>query len=256
MCKPRPGRAGFLVSGGTLTAMNNTYAADGVDVSAEEEWSKAAYALCKETFTASAFVEVRTSQDSHFRLGSGYQWNIEPSVMMLDAAADGLGTKPTITAAARRWEAAAHDLVAMVAHDLSREGGMLALLTTVVAVDGVGDVMSDKRAALTSMFTELTRLAREYHFVLYKGETAQVGEHIRCAENSSVPLAFMWEGVGHGVYDTRRRIHVEELRPGQVVVALREHGFRCNGISSVRRAFLRKFGAGLGVGRKSTKLSL
>lgn len=218
------------------------YGKDGVDISAEEEWSKTAHALCRETYGASAFVQIRASGRDHFRLGGGYTWNLEISDMSLDVAADGLGTKPTIIAAAGRFEAAAHDLVAMIAHDMTREGGMLTLLTTVIAVDGVGTADSPARQALVRMFTELQRLALEHNFVLYKGETAQISDHL--GEGfGSVSLKFLWEGVGHGVYDTKRRVRTEELRDGQVVIALREQGFRCNGISSVRKALERKFGA-------------
>ncbi len=162
--------------------------------------------------------------------------------MWHDVAADGLGTKSVLIAASGRFEAAAHDVVAMVAHDLLREGGVLSLFTTVISVDKVGENDSPQRAALERIFRELTRIARTHRFVLYKGETAQVGE-LLCAETfGDVPVRFMWEGVGHGVFHLEHRVRRDELKPGQIVIALREHGFRCNGISSVRKALEHKYG--------------
>jgi len=45
-----------------------------------------------------------------------------------------------------------------------------------------------------------------------------------------------------GAYHKDKMITGENLAPGQVIVALKEEGFRCNGISSVRKALREKFG--------------
>lgn len=227
-----------------MSAADSAYAADGVDVSAEEVWSRHAHHVCKSTYEASPYVRIAQEASQHFRLGGGFTWALDAlQDARLDVAADGLGTKPVLTAASGLWEGAAHDLLAMVAHDLAREGGHLALLTTVLSVRGVGGDRSPERTALERMLRELAALAKAHRFVLYKGETAQVGKESFRELFGDVSQAFFWEGVGHGVFDARRRIQTEGLRVGQVVVALREQGFRCNGISSVRASFERKFGS-------------
>lgn len=221
---------------------DSVYAQDGVPIDAEEVWSKRAHALCRDTFSASPYVQIAATSGAHFRLGGGYRFVLPEPDMTLDAAADGVGTKGVLAALTDRYEAAAHDLVAMIAHDLAREGGTLALLTTILTVDRVEAEGMPGFAALERMLTELARIAREHHFALYKGETAQVGSLLSNVTYGVAPVRFMWEGVGHGVFHPSRRILREELQAGQLVIALRERGFRCNGISSVRKALELRFG--------------
>ena len=51
-----------------------------------------------------------------------------------------------------------------------------------------------------------------------------------------------WSGTMLGAYTKDKMITGSTIAAGQVIIALKENGFRCNGISSVRKALAMKYG--------------
>jgi phosphoribosylaminoimidazole (AIR) synthetase len=87
----------------------------------------------------------------------------------------------------------------------------------------------------------LGKVCRAQRLVSYKGETAELGVCVG-SENPEALTKFNWSGTCIGVYDPKRKIIGKTLRAGQKIVALKEFGFRANGVSSVRKAFQKQFG--------------
>lgn len=84
-------------------------------------------------------------------------------------------------------------------------------------------------------------VAKKENLVVLKGETAQMGVSLG-SEIIESQTKINWSGMMLGVYTKKKLITGATIKPGQVIIALKENGFRSNGISSVRKAFRKKFG--------------
>jgi phosphoribosylformylglycinamidine cyclo-ligase len=62
------------------------------------------------------------------------------------------------------------------------------------------------------------------------------------AENPASKTKLNWTGTIIGAYHKDKMITGDSLAEGQAIIALKENGFRCNGISAVRKALREKFG--------------
>ncbi len=217
------------------------YAEDGVDVAEEASFSSYAGSVCKQSYSNSPFVEVHDLSQGQFRGPRPVTFKNLPAGYLLEASADGLGTKGVLIDAANVYETAAYDLVAMVATDITRYGGLPLFLTNIldtVSVGNEGDKVNDAHKRLV---IGLGEAARASGVVVLKGETAQMGACIGSDLEHS-PTRFNWGATMFGVYHPDRIITGDALAVGQKVIALRERGFRCNGISSVRKALRMHYG--------------
>ena len=62
------------------------------------------------------------------------------------------------------------------------------------------------------------------------------------SEIEDSPTRFNWGATMLGAYHKDKIVIGDTLLPGQKVIALKERGFRCNGISSVRKALAMQYG--------------
>lgn len=228
--------------------MTDLYAQDGVNVHEGDSFSAAAARVCRESATNSNYVEVHDLSQGHFRGPRGFTLRNLPDGCYLDLAPDGIGTKVIIVDAASAHRRASQDLMAMCCGDITRWGGLPLLFTNVLDVSTLGkgseDATSNQRMtndAFRDMILGLGDVAKDQGIVVYKGETAELGQCVG-SENPDALTKFNWAGVAFGVYHPDKMITGDSLAAGQVVMALREHGFRSNGISSVRKALALKFG--------------
>ncbi|MCL5774674.1 MAG: hypothetical protein M1333_00515 [Patescibacteria group bacterium] len=151
--------------------------------------------------------------------------------------------------AASSHRQAARDLVAMTCGDITRFGGLPAVFINVLDVKTLGanggSASTYERAtnqAFRNLMEGLGEVCREQNLVAFKGETAELGVCVG-SENRDAMTQFNWAGTAIGVYHPDKMITGETLAPGQCVVAFQEVGFRSNGVSSVRKALAKKFGA-------------
>ena len=93
-----------------------------------------------------------------------------------------------------------------------------------------------------SAISGLGDVAKQARIVLLKGETAQMGDAMG-SEIADSKTKLNWSGTMIGAYHKDKMITGEKLAPGQVIIALKENGFRCNGISSARKALKAKYGS-------------
>lgn len=217
------------------------YSESGVDLEAGDDFSAFAGTLCRKTWTNSPFVEVKDFSRGHFRGPRGFWLKNLPAGCWLDASPDGDGTKPVLVDAASDYVNAARGFVAMTGGDITRWGGLPLILVNNLEVRSLGTNDDSTNAVFRTMMRGLKDVADEERLVLFKGETAELGACI-ATENKSASAAYLWSGVAIGAYDPARVITGDALKKGMVVMALREYGFRNNGISLARKALRMRYG--------------
>ena len=217
------------------------YAEDGVDVEEEASFSKFASSVCKDSYQNSRFVEVHDFSGGQFRGPRPFTFKNLPDGYFIEAATDGLGTKGILIDAAKTHHLAAYDLIAATASDITRFGGVPLVFLNVFDTTSIGNEGDEVSKTYKSAISGLGKVAKEEEVVLLKGETAQMGDAMG-SEITDSKTKLNWSGVMIGAYHKDKMITGEKLAPGQLVIALKENGFRCNGISSVRKALKEKFG--------------
>jgi len=217
------------------------YAQDGVDIREESNFSSYAGSICRASYTNSPFVDVVDLSKGSFRGPRPFVLKNLPEGVMTEASSDGIGTKGVLIDAAKTHKDAAYDLIAMTASDITRYGGLSLVFINILDVSNVGTKGDSIRKAFTDLLDGLGRVASESNVVVLKGETAQMSACV-WSEISDSKTKFNWGGMMIGVYHPDRMITGDNIKEGQVIIALKENGFRCNGISSVRKALSIKYG--------------
>jgi phosphoribosylformylglycinamidine cyclo-ligase len=219
----------------------STYQQDGVNLSAGDAFSAFAGEICRSTYENSEYIRVLDNSDGHFRGPRTFQTRNLPEGCSIGIAPDGIGTKVVLIDAAASHRNAAHDIIAMTCGDIDRWGGMPVLFSSVLDVKTLGETDSETFQNFTEMMRGLKDIAGDIRLVLLNGETAELGACVS-SENPNAATQFNWSGFALGLFHPDKMITGNTLAAGQVVVAIRENGFRSNGISSVRKALALKFG--------------
>ncbi len=218
------------------------YSQDGVDVEEEASFSSFAGSVCKASYNNSPFVEVHDLSGGSFRGPRPFTLKNLPEGYFIEASTDGIGTKGIVIDAAKTHHLAAYDIVAMTSSDITRFGGVPLIFINVFDTSSIGNEGDEVSDTYKSAITGLGKVAKEEKIVVLKGETAQMGDAIG-SEIKDSKTKLNWSGTMIGAYHKDKMITGENLAEGQVVIALKENGFRCNGISSLRKALKEKFGA-------------
>jgi len=221
--------------------MSETYKEDGVNIEVGDDFSSAAGKMCKGTFNNSAFVKVADFAEGNFRGPRGFKLVNLPEDHYLEAAPDGVGTKVVLIDSAFSHRQAMQDVIAMTASDITRWGGKPLVFVNVLDVATLGEADSETNKLFKQMVYGLGKIAKDQEFVCFRGETAELGSCVG-SDNDNALTKFNIAGFMVGAYLPDRMITGKTLKPGQVVVTLKENGFRSNGISSVRKAFKMQFG--------------
>ncbi len=217
------------------------YSKDGVDVAEEALFSSFAGSVCKASYKNSPFIEIKDLSGGQFRGPRPFIFKNLPKGYFIETSSDGIGTKGIIIDAAKTHHLAAYDIIAMTASDITRFGGIPIAFINVFDTTSIGNGGDKVSRVYKSAIVGLGKVAKENKIVILKGETAQMGDAIGSEiKNSKTKLN--WSGVMIGAYHKDKMITGKNLAPGQVIVALKEEGFRCNGISSMRKALREKFG--------------
>ncbi len=219
----------------------SVYARDGVNIEHESDFSAAAGVVCKASYKNSKFVKVHDLSEGSFRGPRPFTLHKLPAGYFTEVSSDGIGTKGVLVDAAQLHETAAYDLVAMVSSDITRYGGVPLVLANILDVAAVGEPGGAVATQYRKLLTGLHRAAQECGVVILKGETAQMGVCLG-SEIPDSPTRFNWSAVMVGAYHPKKMITGKTLKAGQVIIALKEQGFRSNGISSVRAAFRAQYG--------------
>lgn len=214
---------------------------DPVNLSQGDKISSYAGKVTRTTHQNSIWVKVEEPNE-HFRSEIPFTiLNHFPGTQMIFAP-DGIGTKVALIDAARMYKNAAKDLIAMTAGDITRYGGCPVAFTNVLDVSKIGDDDdSETFKAIKLLFDGLVEVANNVKFNCIKGEIAELSLCVS-SPNPNAILKFNWAGVMIGITHPDKMITGATVAPGQIIVALKEYGFRSNGISKVRAIMQNKFG--------------
>lgn len=223
--------------------MNDFYKKAGVDVKVGDEASKIASEYCKSTYGNSKVANVVDMSDGNFHGPRGVDLHDEyrQKPYYLSCAPDGIGTKVVLHDSAKSWELAAFDLLAMTGFDLVRWGGLPIFFTSVLDVSKLGTNGSDSFNATVALYAGAAKAASEVNMIILNGETAELGAQV-ASENPDATLKFNWGGSAQGLFHRDKMILGKTLKKGQLIMLLKENGFRSNGISLVRAILAYMYG--------------
>ncbi len=221
--------------------MTNVYEQDGVDVASGDEFSTVASQLIRSTYSNNPYIEVVDLSKGLFRGPRPFRVINLPTGYMFDAGPDGVGTKVVINDALLWHGLSAFDLLAMTCSDITRFGGLPAVFYNVLDVRQIGKPGSQSYNLFVQALNNLVIGASEMNLVVHKGETAEAGECVG-SFNPNPNAPYNWAGCAIGLFYEDKIIYGDRVEPGDIVVALKEEGFRSNGISTVRKAFEMHFG--------------
>ena len=214
------------------------YASAWVDVDAGDGFSKAASEVCKESFDNSRFVEIMDFSSGNFR---GPKWIKKrkglPNHWVSTLAPDGVWTKPTLSDASWTLTGSPYDLFAMTWDDIARYGWTPTVFTSVLDVANIGDA----EEKYVQMMHAFSKVAKQQCVVILNWETAELPGSVS-SPNPNAIAKYNWAGMMDGFFDPNRMITWEHVEPGDILVALKQDGFRSNGISAVREAFRLEYG--------------
>ena len=155
-----------------------------------------------------------------------------PAGSVASMCLDGAGTKVEIPCRVGRYSTIAYDLFAMLTDDAVIRGGEPIVVGTVLDITSLGS--DDKHLpTIRSLATGYVRAAKEAGVAVINGEIAQMGAMI----SGYGDFPFNWSGACLWVAKRERLISGKDIKPGMPVVVFYEQGFRCNGLSLVRKTF-------------------
>lgn len=222
--------------------MSNTYEADGVNVEAGDDFSSLVAKMTATTHGNCRYIEILDLSKGNFRGPRPFRIRGLPrDKVWFDAGPDGVGTKVLLHDALLMHRNAPRDLLAMTCGDITRFGGLPAAFWNVLDVRSLGKPGTDRFNLFLDMLGGLVEAANEQGLVIHKGETAELGTCVG-SDNPNPKAPFNWAGVAYGIFMEDKIIYGDRVQPGDTVIALKENGFRSNGISSVRKAFAMHYG--------------
>lgn len=224
-----------------MTQTGDKYKEDGVNIEAGDAFSQYCGEIARSTYNnIPRFVTTKDMSRGNFRGPRGFRYQGLPEGCWITAAADGLGTRVVLEVAANNVEASGGGLLAMTGMDITRWGGLPLVLSNVLDVSTLGEYDSETYRMAQRAVAGLKEVADKHQFIIFTGETAELGVCIG-SDNPDAKLKFNWAGFMLGAYHENKMILGDTLKPGQVAVVLRDD-LRYNGISSVRKALVMKYG--------------
>ena len=140
---------------------------------------------------------------------------------LLATSTDGVGTKTEIARALGKFDTIGEDLVAMVVDDLVVCGAEPLFMTDYIAV---GRVIPERIAEIVA---GIARGCEKANTALVGGETA---EHPGLLGDDEFDIA----GAATGAVDADKLLGADQVRAGDVIIAMPSSGFHANGFSLVR----------------------
>lgn len=195
--------------------MSQSYKNAGVDISAGDAASRLAAAAAKTTFAGRAG-KIGAPVD----LPGGFAGVLDFGDFYLVQCCDTVGTKIDLVQQTGDFSGMGYDLLAMVADDAVCLGAEVVSLTNTFET---GSIDAEKIGA---MMNSLAEACREQNIVIAGGEIAEVGAKVQGTS---------WGADAIGIVEKEKVITGERVRAGDVLLALQENGFRCNGYSLVRK---------------------
>jgi len=191
-----------------------TYKDSGVDISAGEKASKSAYECAKNTFSA---------RDGMFgapvKLDGGFAGALDFGDFYTILNCDGVGTKIDIALETGEFSGLGDDLLAMTADDAICVGA------EVISITNTFDTNAVNAEEISAMMKSLEKACIKQNITISGGEIAELGKTL----NKTI-----WNSTAMGVVEKEKFLTGDKIQAGDVVIALKENGFRSNGFSLAR----------------------
>ena len=197
------------------------YKKAGVDIKMGDRASKIAYSFAKTTFASrkNMIGEPVTDEGS-------FAGMLDMGDFYIVQGDDGVGTKMEVAERIGKFDTLGFDLLAMVADDAICLGAETISITNTLDTNKVEpDIIHD-------LMKGLAKACIEQKVVIPGGEIAEVGRSV----NGNV-----WNATAVGVLEKDKTITGNEIKPGDMIIALHEKGFRSNGFSLVRYTLEKEF---------------
>ncbi|MBU0461114.1 MAG: hypothetical protein KJ574_00865 [Nanoarchaeota archaeon] len=161
-----------------------------------------------------------------------------PKGTIMGANCDGIGTKVEIGERLDHFSDMAFDLIAMAVDDTVKSGGVPVLYTNVIDVNSLG-TGDERLRQVENLAIGMMAAAEQAGIAVINGEVAELGNRV----GGYGPFNLNWSGTVTWIGHKDRLFTGHEIKPGMKVVALREYGFRSNGVSLVRKIMNDHYGA-------------
>ena len=198
------------------------YKKAGVDIKMGDRASKIAYSFAKTTFPArkNMIGEPVTDEGS-------FAGMLDMGDFYIVQGDDGVGTKMEVAERIGKFDTLGYDLLAMVADDA------ICLGAETISITNTLDTNKVEPGIIHDLMKGLAKACIEQKVVIPGGEIAEVGKSV----NGNV-----WNATAVGVLEKEKTITGSGIKQGDIIIALKENGFRSNGFSLVRYIIEQNFG--------------
>lgn len=207
-----------------------TYADAGVDTKEGDEVSKILYNASKKTWKnrKGKFGEVLLPKFDDFSGLRLFNASGLPEGTYLGINFDGVGTKMELAERIGNHTTIAYDLFAMVCDDAVIRGAEPFAIGSILDVNKLTE---EHRIDVEQLAEGYINAAKAAGVAVVNGEVAELGNRI----GGYGPFNYNWGAAVMWIAQENRLIKGDEVQPGDLLVALKEDGFRSNGLSLVRR---------------------
>ncbi len=147
---------------------------------------------------------------------------------------DGIGTKVEIAERMNNHSTMAYDLFAMVCDDAVIRGAEPVLIGTVLDVRN----LEENERLVRQLLVGYVTAANETNVAIINGEVAELDTRIMGYGNFN----YNWSATVLSFARKDQIITGREIAPGDAIIALREEGFRSNGLTLARKIFSEVYG--------------
>lgn len=217
----------------------SSYAASGVHRDLGDEASRIFYEAAQATWQnrVGRLGEVIVPVDDYSGVRAVDVSGLPPGTLM-NLGFDGIGTKIELAERAGNFRTVAHDLFAMVCDDAVVRGAEPVLVGSILDVRALGSQEEHYLDQVRQLACGYVEAAAAAGVAVVNGEVAELGDRV----GGYGPFNATW-GAAVAWFARRDRLLTGySVRAGDAVVALRERGFRSNGLSLARKIFGEAYG--------------
>ncbi len=217
----------------------STYADAGVNIDLGDDASKVLYNAAKETWEnrKGRFGEVVELFSDFSGLRAVHVGGL-PQGTYMNLGFDGVGTKMELGERIDKHDTVAYDLFAMVCDDAVVRGAEPVLAGSILDVNSLGRDGESYIKFVKQLAIGYIGAAKAANVVVVNGEVAELGARVQ----GYGKFNYNW-GAGIVWFAKKDRMFTgKEIQPKDSIVALKEEGFRSNGLSLVRKIMKKNYG--------------
>lgn len=195
--------------------MSEFYKEAGVDIELGDVVSKIAGDYSQKTFKTR-----KNKIGASVRVSNDFAGVMDFGAFYLVKCCDTLGTKIDLADKNNFFDNLGSDLLAMVADDAVCIGAEVVSITNTFETNFIN------KDQISTMMKSLSDECIKQSITISGGEIAEVGEKIQGTS---------WGADAIGILEKNKIISTNNIKEGDIVISLQEHGVRCNGLSLVRK---------------------